>query len=270
MGSTDFTLSYCPQSLTCYPPRRRQLSKLLNLGGRWSKEQRHEHQNLVMTLRSYHWARVVLYLPNIEMVSNILFQMGYKLLIFPTSPKCRPRLFAFPTMGTYCWIVEKGLGANSRGFMGMIHHAPLVSGRFSETSSAFSSVICMEIIISAWQKYWLCESWYVLPLRYHMAHIDIRLPKLDPPPTKPVYVIGLRFHILYLSELSDLEDLGLGSRTGVVPILSDYIGFDHVHQYGPRSKEDGQYWMEISRFEFYCSSTREYRLITFVLRAIVC
>ncbi len=120
----------------------------------------------------------------------------------------------------------------------------------------------MEIIILVWRKCLPCENWYVFLLHYQPVLTDIRSLELDPPPKEPVYVIGLRYHILYLLELSELEDLGLGSRTGVVPILSDNLPFDTVRLYGPVSQEDNEHFMKASRSEFSCTSNCESRSIT--------
>lgn len=59
--------------------------------------------------------------------------------------------------------------------------------------------------------------------------------------------MGLRFHILYLYELSDLEDLGLDSENGVVPILSDALVSHDIKPYSTRAHEDNEPWMDITR-----------------------
>lgn len=55
---------------------------------------------------------------------------------------------------------------------------------------------------------------------------DLRiLVQLDPPPTKPLYLVTLRAVHLYLRELSDLQDLGLDdpSGNGVIMIMSEAL-----------------------------------------------
>ena len=48
---------------------------------------------------------------------------------------------------------------------------------------------------------------------------------MNPKPTEPLYVVGLRSHLMYLREHSEIEDLGLDKEdgTGVETILSDAI-----------------------------------------------
>ncbi|KAH9941310.1 uncharacterized protein BXZ73DRAFT_42209 [Epithele typhae] len=47
--------------------------------------------------------------------------------------------------------------------------------------------------------------------------------QMDPPPSGPLYVVGLRQHFLYLLEQAELEDLGLSGPNGVVLVLADAL-----------------------------------------------
>lgn len=62
---------------------------------------------------------------------------------------------------------------------------------------------------------------------HHMgiAKILAQRRMLDPPPTKPLYLVTLRAVHLYLRELSDLQDLGLDdpSGNGVIMIMSEAL-----------------------------------------------
>ncbi|KAI0088823.1 hypothetical protein BDY19DRAFT_890423 [Irpex rosettiformis] len=57
--------------------------------------------------------------------------------------------------------------------------------------------------------------------------------KLNPPPTEPLYVVGVYAILLYLRELNDLEDLGIDREdgTGVVTILSDALSWTEPRPY---------------------------------------
>ncbi|KAH9852566.1 hypothetical protein C2E23DRAFT_826150 [Lenzites betulinus] len=63
---------------------------------------------------------------------------------------------------------------------------------------------------------------------------------MRPPPSEPLYVVGLRQHLIYLTERHELEDLGLGSEesNGVVLILSDALNWRPPRLYGPTQPQD--------------------------------
>lgn len=67
--------------------------------------------------------------------------------------------------------------------------------------------------------------------------------QLNPPPTEPLYVVGVYGILLYLRELSDIEDLGLDHEdgTGVVTILSDALNWKEPFPYENVSDEP---WMD--------------------------
>ncbi|KAJ2997160.1 hypothetical protein NUW54_g7157 [Trametes sanguinea] len=48
---------------------------------------------------------------------------------------------------------------------------------------------------------------------------------MNPPPSEPLYVVGLRQHLLYLTERQELEDAGLGDPNGIIMILSDALNW---------------------------------------------
>lgn len=58
--------------------------------------------------------------------------------------------------------------------------------------------------------------------------------------------------LLYLREMSDVEDLGLGNENGagVITILSDALNWKGPVSYGARSSEEP--WMDVERY--FCSS----------------
>ncbi|KAL7284142.1 hypothetical protein ACG7TL_001423 [Trametes sanguinea] len=62
---------------------------------------------------------------------------------------------------------------------------------------------------------------------HHMGLSKILLMRqiMNPPPSEPLYVVGLRQHLLYLIERQELEDAGLGDPNGVVLILSDALNW---------------------------------------------
>ena len=55
---------------------------------------------------------------------------------------------------------------------------------------------------------------------------------MDPPPSEPLYVVGLRPHLMYLVERQELEDHGLADPNGVVMILSDALNWRFPRPYG--------------------------------------
>ncbi|KAH8083328.1 hypothetical protein BXZ70DRAFT_1073609 [Cristinia sonorae] len=86
-----------------------------------------------------------------------------------------------------------------------------------------------------------------------LAKVLAMRKQLDPPPSEPLYVVGIRSVHLYTSELNDLEDLGVDDPTGngVIPILSDSLNFrgPYVAKYGKWQLKDGEKWMDHQRSE---------------------
>ncbi|KAI0372022.1 hypothetical protein BV20DRAFT_964716 [Pilatotrama ljubarskyi] len=61
---------------------------------------------------------------------------------------------------------------------------------------------------------------------------------MNPPPSEPVYVVGLRYHLMYLVERQEVEDLGLADPNGVVMILSDALNWRPPRLYGRVQPQD--------------------------------
>ena len=61
---------------------------------------------------------------------------------------------------------------------------------------------------------------------------------MNPPPTEPLYVVGLRQHLVYLLERQELEDHGLGDPNGVIMVLSDALNWRFARPYGKNQTED--------------------------------
>ena len=61
---------------------------------------------------------------------------------------------------------------------------------------------------------------------------------MNPPPTEPLYVVGLRQHLVYLLERQELEDHGLGDPNGVIMVLSDALNWRFARPYGKNQIED--------------------------------
>ncbi|KAI0360608.1 hypothetical protein OH77DRAFT_1393497 [Trametes cingulata] len=61
---------------------------------------------------------------------------------------------------------------------------------------------------------------------------------MNPPPSEPVYVVGLRHHLMYLVERHELEDLGLADPNGVVMVLSDALNWRPPRLYGRVQPQD--------------------------------
>ncbi|RPD65585.1 hypothetical protein L226DRAFT_479775 [Lentinus tigrinus ALCF2SS1-7] len=62
--------------------------------------------------------------------------------------------------------------------------------------------------------------------------------KMDPPPSEPLYVVGLRSHLMYLLERQELEDHGLADPNGIIMILSDALNWRFPRPYGKNQTED--------------------------------
>ena len=77
--------------------------------------------------------------------------------------------------------------------------------------------------------------------------LETNLAQLNPQPTEPLYVVGIRSVLLYLRELSDIEDLGLEDKdgSGVVTILADALHWKGPGTQSPRFAEEP--WMDIER-----------------------
>ncbi|KAI0635238.1 beta-lactamase-like protein [Trametes polyzona] len=62
--------------------------------------------------------------------------------------------------------------------------------------------------------------------------------RMDPPPSQPLYVVGLRPHLMYLTERNELEDLGLGGPNGVILVLSDALNWRPPQRYARIQPDD--------------------------------
>ena len=72
--------------------------------------------------------------------------------------------------------------------------------------------------------------------------------QLDPPPSEPLYVVGVRSVLLYLREMSEIEDLGLDEEGGgrVITILSDALNCRDVRLYTPRLSHS-EPWLDVEQ-----------------------
>ncbi|KAI0826548.1 hypothetical protein BC628DRAFT_239357 [Trametes gibbosa] len=63
---------------------------------------------------------------------------------------------------------------------------------------------------------------------------------MRPPPSEPLYVVGLRQHLIYLKERQELEDIGVDAcaPNGVVLVLSDALNWRPPRLYGPVQPQD--------------------------------
>ncbi|OJT01745.1 Zinc phosphodiesterase ELAC protein 2 [Trametes pubescens] len=61
---------------------------------------------------------------------------------------------------------------------------------------------------------------------------------MRPPPSEPLYVVGHRQHLMYLTERQELEDLGLADPNGVVMVLSDSLNWRPARQYARIQPQD--------------------------------
>ena len=71
--------------------------------------------------------------------------------------------------------------------------------------------------------------------------------QMNPPPSEPLYVIGVRSILLYLREYNEIEDLGLNKQGGVVTILSDALNWRGLPGY---RQLNGNYesWMDAGSY----------------------
>ncbi|KAI0076534.1 hypothetical protein K474DRAFT_1644863 [Panus rudis PR-1116 ss-1] len=78
-----------------------------------------------------------------------------------------------------------------------------------------------------------------------IAKILSKRKQMNPPPTSPLYLVGIHPVLLYLHEQSEVEDLGFNdpSGNGVIPILSDALNYRRAWNYGRRITEDDGPWM---------------------------
>ncbi|KAI8986907.1 beta-lactamase-like protein [Trametes punicea] len=71
---------------------------------------------------------------------------------------------------------------------------------------------------------------------------------MKPPPSEPLYVVGLRQHLMYLVERQELEDIWLERPNGVVLILSDALNWRPPRPYGRNAAQDEPFMsFEIAR-----------------------
>lgn len=61
---------------------------------------------------------------------------------------------------------------------------------------------------------------------------------MRPPPSEPLYVVGQRQHLMYLTERQELEDLGLADPNGVVMVLSDSLNWRPARAYARIQPQD--------------------------------
>ncbi|KAI0746847.1 beta-lactamase-like protein [Daedaleopsis nitida] len=75
---------------------------------------------------------------------------------------------------------------------------------------------------------------------HHMGLSKILMMRasMDPPPSQPLYVVGLRPHLTYMLERHELEDHGLSEPNSVVMILSDALNWRPARPYGKAQSED--------------------------------
>jgi len=69
---------------------------------------------------------------------------------------------------------------------------------------------------------------------YHigLAQILAKRQLLNPPPDEPLYIVSVRGLHLYIRELSDIHDLGLGNATnGIVSVISESIHYRETGRY---------------------------------------
>lgn len=71
--------------------------------------------------------------------------------------------------------------------------------------------------------------------------------QMDPPPPEPLYVVGLRPHLMYMLERQEIEDHGLSDHNGVVMILSDALNWRPARPYGKAQSEDEPF-MNVERY----------------------
>ncbi|KAM5533878.1 hypothetical protein V8D89_012418 [Ganoderma adspersum] len=75
---------------------------------------------------------------------------------------------------------------------------------------------------------------------HHMGLSKILLMRaqMNPPPTEPLYVVGLRQHLVYLLERQELEDHGLAGPNRIIMVLSDALNWRFARPYGKNQAED--------------------------------
>ena len=70
---------------------------------------------------------------------------------------------------------------------------------------------------------------------------------MDPPPAEPLYVVGLRLHLMYMLERQELENHGLEDPNGVVMVLSDALNWRFSRPYG-RNQDADELFMNADRY----------------------
>lgn len=101
--------------------------------------------------------------------------------------------------------------------------------------SASSSVTFTATTILAPQRSLLCVRRYA-PLFASSTSPDVPCLQMNPPPTEPLYLIGIRAILCYLREFNEIEDLGFDKEdgAGVVTILSDAINWRESQSYSAK------------------------------------
>ncbi|KAJ6474674.1 hypothetical protein C8R47DRAFT_986730 [Mycena vitilis] len=87
---------------------------------------------------------------------------------------------------------------------------------------------------------------------HHMgvAKILARRRQLNPPATEPLYLVSVHKLHLYLRELAEIEDLGLGAPNGVVTVISDALHIKRSGEYlnyGMWRIEGAEPWTDYER-----------------------
>ncbi|KAI0710377.1 hypothetical protein C8T65DRAFT_648151 [Cerioporus squamosus] len=100
---------------------------------------------------------------------------------------------------------------------------------------------------------------------HHMGLSKILMmrAKMDPPPSEPLYVVGLRSHLMYLLERQELEDYGLADPNGVVMILSDALNWRFARSYGRNQTEDEPFMNQNRSYEYAKEMCRALGLSSF-------
>ncbi|RDX42667.1 hypothetical protein OH76DRAFT_1410927 [Lentinus brumalis] len=100
---------------------------------------------------------------------------------------------------------------------------------------------------------------------HHMGLSKILMmrAKMDPPPPEPLYVVGLRSHLMYILERQELEDHGLSNPNGVVMILSDALNWRFPRPYGRNQVEDEPFMNQDRSYEHAKAMCRALGLSSF-------
>lgn len=69
---------------------------------------------------------------------------------------------------------------------------------------------------------------------------------MNPQPSQPLYVVGVRHILVYLREQSELEDLGLNRAdgNGVITVLADSLNWRTPRPYAGRTMQEEEPFMD--------------------------